>query len=219
MTSAPHSRGADDGAAIQTDAAPLAPGQSRLRVRAGETELQFEGSEAFLRELLPTVLDALVRRTGGSAPSPTPAAPEPPPGRSDAPLGALARELGIASDRVQVALRPSPEPPWIDIDPHHWAVFKDKGPKFGRNSANDVQFVAMALNLWFRQLGRDAPTMPETRSVVRAAGLTTKNATRSIENCATLQRRGEHVGLRPSEYLRARRIVRAFCLQEAVAAE
>ena len=215
MTSPPSTGGANAGAPIQTDAAPLGPGQSRLRVRSGETELQFEGSEDFLRELLPTVLDALVRRTGGLEPAPTAAAPGP----GDTPLGALARELGIAPDRVHAALTPSPEPPWIDIDPHHWAVFKDKGPKFGRNSANDVQFTAMALNLWFRQLGRDAPTMPETRSVVRAAGLTTKNATRSVENCATLQRRGEHVGLRPSEYLRARRIVRAFCLQEAVAAE
>ena len=122
-------------------------------------------------------------------------------------------------DRVDEALGPTLSPPWVHVDPGFWSTFKARSPRYGRNSANDVQFVAMALHLWFRQLGREAPTLADVRATVRAAGLTTKNASRSVDNCVALQRRGESVSIRPSEYLRARRIVRAFCLQDALGAE
>lgn len=192
------------------------PFEARMRLRVGETDLLFEGSEAFLRELLPL---ALARLVPGASPTSAPPAREAPPSPPVPPaLAAFADELGVAPGQLQAALKPEPAPPYLVVNPHHWALFKERSPRTGRSSANDVQFVAMALSLWFRHLERGAPTLADVRLAVRQSNLTTKNATRSIENAPALQRQGDGVSVRPTEFLLARNVVRMLCLPDASSA-
>lgn len=201
----------ETGAVVEpTDAS--SPFEARMRLRIGETDLLFEGSEAFLRELLPL---ALARLVPGANP---PAAPPPsgsPASVVSGPLSAFADELEVTPVQLQAALRPEPTPPYLSVNPHHWAHFKERSPRTGRSASNDVQFVAMALSLWFRHLDRSPPTLADVRLAVRQSQLTTKNATRSIENGPALQRQGETVSVRPTEFLLARNVVRILCLPDA----
>lgn len=188
------------------------PFEARMRLRVGETDLLFEGSEAFLRELLPLALARLVPGAGVSvAPAPAPSTPPTVSG----PIAAFAEELEVSPQQLQAALRPETAPPYLSVNPHHWAHFKERAPRSGRSATNDVQFVAMALSLWFRHLDRSPPALADVRLAVRQSQLTTKNATRSIENAPALQRQGEAVSVRPTEFLLARNVVRTLCLPDA----
>ncbi len=201
-----------DNIAVVEPADPSSPFEARMRLRVGETDLLFEGSEAFLRELLPLALSRLVPGTAPTAavgPTTAPAA------SVSGPLAAFADELEVTPQQLQAALRPEPAPPYLSVNPHHWAHFKERSPRSGRSATNDVQFVAMALSLWFRHLDRSPPALADVRLAVRQSQLTTKNATRSIENAPALQRQGETVSVRPTEFLLARNVVRTLCLPDA----
>ena len=198
--------------AVVEPADPASPFEARMRLRIGETDLLFEGSEAFLRELLPLALSRLVP---GATPVATAAPAAPAAAPVPGPLAAFAEELEVSPQQLQAALRPEAAPPYLSVNPNHWAHFKERSPRSGRSATNDVQFVAMALSLWFRHLDRSPPALADVRQAVRQSQLTTKNATRSIENAVALQRQGETVSVRPTEFLLARNVVRTLCLPDA----
>ncbi len=194
----------------------LAPGHCRLHLRRGAAELTLEGSESFLRELLPALLASLGGATESGVAVPILPAATPP---VLSPLGALAAEIGASPAHIEGALGPTDIPPWLHIDGAHWADFRDRSPKAGRNATNDVQFTALALALWYRHLDRQAPNLGDIRGAVKGSGLNPKNAARSIENSPLLQRRGDQVLVRPTELGRSRMLLRAFCLGQPVPAE
>ena len=198
--------------------APLAPGVARLRFQARDGELLLEGSEDFVRGLLPALLDRLGSE-GVAAPAPNPEPgpePEPTPAQSG-PRAGLAGELGIAVDRVDEALGPTPSPPWVHVDPGFWSTFKARSPAMGATAPTRPVRRHGAPPL-VPPARSGAPTLADVRATVRAAGLTTKNASR-LSTTASPCSGGGSRSPSAQQRLRARRIVRAFCLQEALGAE
>lgn len=196
---------------------------SRLVIRLGEIEFEFEGSEDFLREEVPALLERAVELHKPSLEAnrkgPSHEDQKPPADHNDKvnhPLADLADEIGVEVRDVRGSFDPTTEPPYLHIDKYFWAALKKNTPKTGPNAIPPTTLVATLLALWFDKAGLGDVTLEKVRDAAQASDLSGSRAERSINNCEWLQLRGNRVMINPAEVEQAMAVVKAFCTKSEI---
>lgn len=132
----------------------------------------------------------------------------------DGKITSFAEELGVPVKILQGACSPSTDPPYIQLDKHHWEALKKLVPKRGTKSIADVVVTATLLVLWKDNAKLGNTILKEASSVLGTLGLNAKNPTRSINNCEWLQIRGKNIVLNPAQTSKAITVAKAYCLKK-----
>lgn len=196
---------------------------SRLVIHLGDMKFEFEGSEDFLREEIPGLLERAVKlhvpfRTGTKKrhPREEQAMRTDEDGKSHSPLVELADEIGVEVKDIRGAFDPSTEPPYLHIDKYFWAALKKNTPKTGPNAIPATTLAATLLALWLDKAGLGDVTLERVSEAAEASDLSGKQAERSINNCEWLQLRGNRVMINPAEVEQATAVVKAFCTKSEI---
>lgn len=134
---------------------------------------------------------------------------------SGGPAGALARDLKLSPEKVDGAIGPSLQEPYLHLDLHTWAAWAKNIPSRGPGAVSPTALAATLLALWFRKAELGNPSIDQAQAVLTAANVVGMNPARSIRNCRWLQLRGEsQVVLNPARIADAIEAARAFCSRE-----
>lgn len=194
-----------------------------IKLFAGEVLVAESEDSALWQEVLARITGAPVATatpaapatplTGSAVPTHTPAMP-----RGGTPIAKLAAALGVSEADVDSALSPTEEEPFIRIEPRHWSTFIRNVPERGAGAVPALVVSATAAALWFKAMGRDEVPFDVAKDVLGALGAGYKNPTRSINNCAWLQLRGDNLRLDPRNFPQGEAFLRSFIQGERPAA-
>lgn len=185
-----------------------------IKLFAGEVLVAESEDSALWQEIL-------ARITGASVAPLVPPAPATPPGgpaalhaapapRGGTPIAKLAAALGLTEADVDSALSPTEEEPFLRIEPRHWSTFIRNMPERGAGAVPAIVVSATAAALWFKAMGRDEVPFDVAKDILGALGAGYKNPTRSINNCAWLQLRGDNLRLDPRNFPQGEAFLRSF---------
>lgn len=202
----------------------------KIVIRMPELEVEFEGSEEFVRDELRNFISDManlrqglagksegsVELSGASGMEEEDATGIGVSSNGDEAVLGLANEIGVETADVIGAFAPSDEEPFVLVDKHYWSAFKSNTPSRGKNAVPPGSLVGTLMSLWFDQLGRGAPTREQVYGAADNSNIRDKNIGRSINNCPWLRLDGSEVLVNPAKIDRALDVARAFCLQEKI---
>lgn len=131
------------------------------------------------------------------------------------PLAKFAMELSISETILVGACDPSPVPPYINMDKHHWEAVAKVTPPRGAKAVTPFRVAVALLVLWKEILKLDAPTTREINCVLETIGLKERESTRRVRTCSWLRLKGNRIILNPAESSTAVSLARAYCTKTA----
>lgn len=201
---------------------------TKISVRMPGMEVEFEGSEDFVRDELRGFVEEMASlqvedqngqevwdesdRKIGLEPSGAKEKKD----RQDEPTVAVAQTIGVEPADIKSAFSPDEDPPYVQVDKYYWNAFKKNTPGGGRNAISSGALVGTLLCLWFEEIGRGEPTKTEIVEATDAAAIKDTRIDRSMKNCDWLRVSGEQVNISPAQLGEALNVARAFCLKEPV---
>ena len=138
-----------------------------------------------------------------------------PVGHSEA-LEKFASELGVSAEMLQGACSPSERPPYITLDAHCFAAFRNNFPLTGPNAVSGAVLAGTLLVLWGRQRQIEQISNQNIQQVLATVGAESLSINRSLRRCVWLQLRDGALRLNPAEISRAEAVARAFCTKATI---
>ncbi|QDW67677.1 hypothetical protein [Luteimonas granuli] len=131
------------------------------------------------------------------------------------PINKFAKELSVDLDVLIGACDPTPNDPYLRLDPHHWEKMRKELPARGVKALPPIVVAATILCLWSRHAALGSVTQAQAQSVLAAINSRDNNPTRGIAGASWLQARpGGQIVLNPSQISRAITIAKGFCEQD-----
>lgn len=198
---------------------------TKISIRTPELEVEFEGSEDFVREELRNIVEDVAslhvsqqHPKGQVRNARRDVAQE--DGKGDTgPVAALADEIGVGPADVESAFAPKQESPYVRVEKYYWNAFKKNTPGGGPSAISSGALVGTLMCLWFDQIDRDGPTKEEVVEATAVANIRDKRIDRSMNNCDWLRVSGDRVAISPAQVDKAVRVARAFCLKKPIEEE
>lgn len=196
--------------------------EAHLVIRLGDVEVEFEGSEEYLRDQLPELLRQAVELHGrddagrevqpkNESATTTDDSDDAGNGTTSSRIRALADEIGVEEELVRGSMDPSRKAPHLRIDKYYWAALKKNTPKTGPNAIPPATLAATLMTLWFDQADLGDVSLEQIREALRESDLRVSRIKRAINNCPWLQLRGSRVAINPAEVSPALDLAKAFC--------
>lgn len=129
-------------------------------------------------------------------------------------LHSLATKLGVTTEVLVGACRPTAESPYVTLDHRCWETFKRETPVRGPGATGATAVAATLQALWLEAIGKHSPTLADASKVLKNLGALDYAPKRTIRNCRWLQLQGNQILLNPANISQAYQFAVAFCTKD-----